>query len=200
MVLLAIILQDEGLYNSAQMILNLSVNERKMFKSILFGGGLTKLSMTTNLEEMILKVISHLIVLQEFEIFESISLVLITSESDRIKQKLGEVLTSYGFHEVAIDILVKCFEKKPNSSSLVSLLGDICLKSGYLQDAQLLYNKLLEIKPDYSSYERCYDLYEVSENVQGMRVIKEEIKRKFPLATWVKGFQWYKASIKIRWR
>lgn len=187
-VLLAIILQDEGLYNSAQMILNLSVNERKMFKSILFGRNLNKLSMTTNLEEMILKVISHLIVLQEFEIFENISLVLITSESDGIKQKLGEVLTSYGFHEVAIDILVKCFEKKPNSSSLVSLLGDICLKTGYLQDAQLFYTKLLEIKPEYSSYERCYDLYEVSENVQGMRVIKEEIKCKFPLATWVKGF------------
>ncbi|MNC43389.1 hypothetical protein D3C81_2247350 [compost metagenome] len=66
-------------------------------------------------------------------------------------------------------------------------MGDICLRESYLEDAQLFYSKLLNLNSEYSTYERCYDLYEKCEDVQGMKVIKEEINRHFPLADWIRS-------------
>lgn len=108
-------------------------------------------------------------------------------EGVETKLRLCDTLITYGFYEIAIDILAKCFEKQPDHADLITMLGDTCFRAGYLQDAQLFYNKLLNVKPEYSSYERCYDLYEASEDLEDENN-KNEIKRKFPLAKWTKGF------------
>lgn len=186
--LLALILKDKELYELSLPNLNLSFRELELFKGIVTGNQPKKITLTSKVESMVLKVVSHLIVLQEFELFESISLLLLSSGNNSIKYKLGETLISFGFNEVAIDILTQCFEEQPNNPEVVRLLGDVCFKAGYLQDAQLLYSKLLELKPEYSSYERCYDIYAATEDSEGMQTLKDEIERKFHLAMWSRGY------------
>ncbi|WDM21638.1 glycosyltransferase [Paenibacillus polymyxa] len=183
---LATILNDQKLFQLIQPLLNLSNKEQKTLYTFLMDGKNDKKPViTTRTEKIIMKVITHLISLQEFDVFEKVSTMILKSDVD-INIRLGEVLVNYGFNEVAIDVLSKCFERQPRNSLLVRLLGDVCLKSGYLQDAQLFYNKLLELKPEYSSYERCFNLYEAAGLIYEMRVIKEEIKHKFEIAQWVK--------------
>ncbi|MNL60017.1 hypothetical protein D3C87_1837920 [compost metagenome] len=84
---------------------------------------------------------------------------------------------------------MKCFEEQPNHLPLIQLLGDVCYRSGYYQDAQLFYTKLLDMNHDYSTYERCFNLYEKTDDVQGMLALKAEISQNFPLAGWAKGLK-----------
>ncbi|MFF2018096.1 glycosyltransferase [Paenibacillus sp. NPDC058177] len=187
-ILLAAILRDEELYDFAAPILNLNNKEAKTLKSIVLNESINKIVLTTSIEKLLLTIITQLIALQEFDLFEKITNVLLSESSLETKCEVGYILLSYGFTEVAIDLLAKSFEEQPNNIKLLRLIGDTCLKAGYLEDAQLFYSKLLDVNSEYSSYERCYDLYEKSQDVQGMRVIKEEIRKYFPLANWTKGF------------
>lgn len=184
--LLAVILKDEELYNLVVSMFNLSNKEGRFLKSIVLNEPMNKIVLTSTIEEILLTIITQLIVLQEFELFEQIT-GIISDNNFAVKCKLSNILFSYGFTEVAIDLLAKCFEEQPNNIEVLRLIGDICLKAGYLEDAQLFYSKLLNLNLEYSTYERCYDLYEKSEDVQGMKVIKEEIEKRFPLAEWTKS-------------
>ncbi|WP_049825078.1 glycosyltransferase family 2 protein [Paenibacillus sp. 1-18] len=182
---LATILNDQTLFQLIQPLLNLSNKEQKTLYTFLMDGENDKKPViTTRTEEIIMKVITHLISLQEFDVFEKVSTMILKSDVN-INIRMGEVLVNYGFNEIAIDVLSKCFERQPRNSLLVRLLGDVCLKSGYLQDAQLFYSRLLELKPEYSSYERCFNLYEALDDSEGMGVIKAEIKKKFRFSDWV---------------
>ncbi|MBE0342465.1 hypothetical protein E4V51_16885 [Paenibacillus sp. 28ISP30-2] len=76
-------------------------------------------------------------------------------------------------------------EVNPTDEKIIRLLGDACFNSGYVEDAQLLYTKLLNLSPEYSSYERSYRLYEQLEDKEMMKNIVDSIKNKFPLCLWV---------------
>ncbi|MEK4210441.1 glycosyltransferase [Paenibacillus sp. FSL R10-2788] len=187
-ILLAFILRDIELYNLVVPLFNLSNKEAKTLKGIILNEPVNKIVLNSAIEEIILSIITKLIVLQEFDLFEQLTKVLLSSNNTAIKCRLCEILISYGFMEVAIDMLAQCFKEEPNNISVLRLLGDCCLRVGYLEDAQLFYSELLNLNSDYSTYERCYDLYEKCQDVQGMKVIKGEIKKYFPLAEWIRGF------------
>ncbi|MEK8209766.1 glycosyltransferase [Paenibacillus sp. FSL L8-0696] len=186
--LLAFILKDLELYNLILPTFNLSNKEAKTLKGIILCEPLDKIVLNSAIEEILLSIITKLIVLQEFDLFEQLTKVLLSSNNTALKCRLCDILMSYGFIEVAIDILAQCFKEEPSNIDVLRLLGDCCLRAGYLEDAQLFYSKLLNLNSAYSTYERCYDLYEKYQDVQGMKVMKGEIKKHFPLAEWIRGF------------
>ncbi|MEK4992762.1 glycosyltransferase [Listeria sp. FSL L8-0308] len=182
--LLSIILKDETLLRRAITLLNLSQKEQKnIFKIIMNDLSEDDVKLTPHLEKMLEKTLLHLIRLQEFETFEMILNYLWQGSAD-VKVKVCEHLVAYGFNEIAIDLLVKLFEQYPRNVRIIEILGDVCLRSEYYQDAQLFYAKLLEFRPDYSSYESCYFLSEKVGDQEGSFNIKESIKLKFPLSKW----------------
>ncbi|WP_058830200.1 glycosyltransferase [Paenibacillus polymyxa] len=181
--LLAFLRKSDELLFKANSLLNLSNKEKKIIKKIYNNYFSPNDKLTSSIEEILLDISSSLIALKEFDLFEQL-LKIIWEGSMEVKYKICQKLASHGFDEIAIDLLIKLFEKYPREIKVIRLLGDICLSKGYLQDAELFYAKLLELYSKYSSYERCFDLYERLEDNQSSARICESIKDKFPLCIW----------------
>lgn len=141
--------------------------------------------LTSHLENILERAVIHLIRLQEFETFEIILDYLWQGSVD-VKVKVCEHLVAYGFNEIAIDLLVKLFEQYPRNIKIIEMLGDACLRSNYIQDAQLFYTKLLEVCDDYVAYERAYELYERVDDQIAKNSVLTQINRKFPFCSWSK--------------
>ncbi|APB69344.1 family 2 glycosyl transferase [Paenibacillus polymyxa] len=184
--LLSMILKDRTLFGRAKTLLNLSQKEQKNLYKIIIDEPSGDTKLTLHLENILERVLMHLIRLQEFDSFEKLLNYLWQGSVD-VKIKVCEYLVSYGFNEIAIDLLVKLFEQHPRNISIIKMLGDVCLSNEYYQDAQLFYARLLEFHPEYSSYERCYLLSEKVGDQTSSFNIKESIKLKFPLSSWVVG-------------
>ncbi|SPY23227.1 UDP-N-acetylglucosamine-peptide N-acetylglucosaminyltransferase 110 kDa subunit [Paenibacillus polymyxa] len=183
--LLSIILKDETLFRKFKPLLNLSQKEIKKLYKIIMNEPSQDVKLTPHLENILERALIQLIRLQEFETFEMI-LDYLWQGGVNVKVKVCEHLVTYGFNEIAIDLLVKLFEIYPRNVRIIELLGDICLSSKYYQDAQLFYTKLLELCDDYDAYERAYELYERVDDQISKSSILEQIKLKFPLCAWVK--------------
>lgn len=136
------------------------------------------------MESILERMLVQLIRLQEFEVMETI-LDYLWHGCVEVKIKVCEHLAAYGFSEISIDLLIELFKQHPRNINIIKLLGDICLRTNYIQDAQLFYNKLLEINEEYSSYERIYNLYDKSNNQTEKMSITRVIRQKFDLCLWV---------------
>ncbi|MEK5261946.1 glycosyltransferase [Paenibacillus sp. FSL L8-0663] len=183
--LLSIILKDETLFRRAKPLFNLSQKEQKKLYKILMNEVSEDTKLTSHLENILERAVIHLIRLQEFETFEIILDYLWQGSVD-VKVKVCEHLVAYGFNEIAIDLLVKLFEQYPRNIKIIEMLGDACLRSNYIQDAQLFYTKLLEVCDDYVAYERAYELYERVDDQIAKNSVLTQINRKFPFCSWSK--------------
>lgn len=182
--LLSVILKDGELFEKSQ--LNLSKKETQILKRIVLNQNINNIEIkTTSLENILIELSRQLIILQEFEFFQILA-ELIMKQNTKIKIRLCKVLSEYGYDEVAIDLLLKIFEEQSNTQDTIRLLGDLCYRNGYIDDAQLFYTKLLSIDPQYSSYERSYKLLENHNDPISAMNIKKEIAQRFPLANWSK--------------
>ncbi|MGG1939100.1 glycosyltransferase [Paenibacillus polymyxa] len=183
--LLSFILRDETLFRRFKSLLNLSQKEQKNLYKILMNEVSEDVKLTSHLENILERTLIHLIRLQEFETFEIILNYLWQGSVD-VKIKVCGYLVSYGFNEIAIDLLVKLFEQHPRNISIIKMLGDACLSSEYYQDAQLFYTKLLEVSDDYVAYERAYELYEKVDDKVASKSVLSQMIYKFPLCSWFK--------------
>ncbi|MEE4563286.1 glycosyltransferase [Paenibacillus polymyxa] len=184
LLLLAFILRDDSNLADIQRLLNLSNREKVTLEKIITGT-IGKCSLSSRLEEMLLEVCRHMIILQEFEHFQLlIEKIMIIKEETRLK--ICKLLSDYGFDELSIDMLISMFKNQPNNAVLVQLLGDLCYRNEYFEDAQLFYTKLLRLDSQYSSYERGYQLYERLGDYKNASIMKREIGRIFPLANWAR--------------
>ncbi|MGQ3480902.1 glycosyltransferase [Paenibacillus sp. TY11] len=182
--LLSLILKDMKLFGFAQPFLNLSIKEAKLLQNIILSEDIKNQKFSSHLESILMKMIEHLLVLQEYEIFQHVLNYVWVGSLD-FKYDVIQKMVNFGFDEVAIDLLVKLFETNPNNLKVIQLLGDVCFKLNYFEDTQLFYTKLLDLCPEYSSYERCYILSEKIDDHISASNIKQRIKQKFPLALWV---------------
>lgn len=183
---LAVLLQDEELLNRAINLLDLDKRDSEVLSSIVLGEELAKEQMPPHLERILKRLVIRLLSLQEFEVFENLTRLFIRISSLDLKLNIGETLADYGFFEVAIDLLAKEYEMHPNHQ-VITLLGDICRHMNYLEDAQILYARLLDFNNQYSTYERCYDLFENSNDLSKMENVRLTIAELFPLCDWVLG-------------
>lgn len=182
--LLAFLLKDLELFELSRSYLNLSMRETKMLRTMILNEELRNLKFSNHIENIVVKVIDNLLVLQEYEVFQCV-LDYAELGSLNFNCNVIERIIKYGFYEVAIDLLIKLFKTNANNIKVIQLLGDMCYKLNYLEDAQLFYSKLLEVCPEYSSYERYYMLFEKLDDKKNQYVIKESIKESFPLCLWV---------------
>jgi glycosyltransferase involved in cell wall biosynthesis len=184
LLLLAFLMKDVSDLGHIQNLLNLSNKERiTLEKMITDQDG--KCWLTPVIEDLLLETCRQMIILQEFEQFQ-ILVEKMTKIKTEITLNIGKLLSDYRFDELAIDMLITMFKAKPNNVQLVRLLGDLCLRNGYMEDTQLFFSKLLTMDSHYSSYERSFKLYEKQEDTISSRTIKEEIKNRFRNVLWVR--------------
>ncbi|WP_091013016.1 MULTISPECIES: glycosyltransferase [Paenibacillus] len=184
LLLLAFLLKDGSNLVDIQNLLNLSNKERNALEKMITDQD-GKYSLTPVIEGHLLDICCKMIILQEFEQFQLLveKMIGIKSES---RLSIGKLLSDYRFDELAIDMLITMFKDQPNNVQLVRLLGDLCLRNGYMEDTQLFFSKLLTMDSQYSSYERSFKLYEKQEDTISCRTIKEEIKNRFRNVLWVR--------------
>nr|WP_269473526.1 TPR domain-containing glycosyltransferase [Paenibacillus odorifer] len=184
LLLLAIILQDLSLFHRVRPLLNVSKKESETIVNLINREDNSTIRLTSHVEKLLFEVSRHLVILQEFDVFQVV-LEFLYRGSVETKYNLCFFLAEYSFVEVAIDMLIKLYDEQPYNIKTITLLGDLCLHSGYIDDAHLFYSKLMDLKPDYNTYERCYDCYKKQGDIKAMNILKNEIKRKFPLVSWV---------------
>ncbi|MDQ0048935.1 glycosyltransferase involved in cell wall biosynthesis [Paenibacillus polymyxa] len=178
LLLLSFVLGDTSNLMCIQSLLNLS-NKEKLTLERMITGHNGKYSLTPALEDLLLEICRHMIILQEFEQFQELVGKLIEAKSE-IQPKVSRVLSNYGFDELAIDLLIETFKKQSNNVYAIRLLGDLCLRNNYFEDTQLFYAKLLTLNSQYSSYERSLNYFEKINDLAGMAALEKEIAQRFP--------------------
>jgi glycosyltransferase involved in cell wall biosynthesis len=180
LLLLSILLQEEGFLEDIQSLINLSNKEMLIIKQLVSSRA-GKAVLTRKLENILLDVCMYLIILEEFDKFQWVTEIMIESRQE-IKFRLSKLISDYGFDELAIDLLIPVFKNQPNNVEVIGLLGDLCLRNDYFEDAQLFYSKLLTLDPKYNSYEKILNYYEKVIDTEGIVKIKMEMEKRYPYA------------------
>ncbi|MCW3795511.1 glycosyltransferase [Paenibacillus sp. LS1] len=182
-ILLGYVFKEESLVNKIQKLMNFGNKEMKVIKQLLTGESLTG-SISSTLQQVLFSLCRQLIIIEEFDLFQDLTEKLINNDT---KNHLGvcRLLSEFKFDELAIDMLIVTFKSSPNNLEVIRLLGDLCFRNGYLEDAELFYTKLLNLDSSYEVYERNFRLYEKKNEKQDMMRIGNEIIEKFPAVSWV---------------
>jgi len=181
---LSFLLKDESLLADLKDIINLAEKEYKLLRKLLTENSISIRNTSSQFQQLIISIFDKFIYLKEFDTFQTI-LNKLENQELPFKTQLGKLLFYHGYNEAAIDLLVPLYSQKKRDVDVNRLLGDICLNSGYMEDAQLFYFNLLEIAPVYSSYERVITLLRSTEDTTKEKAIVEEAQKKFPLSDWL---------------
>ncbi|MGN7169663.1 glycosyltransferase [Paenibacillus cellulositrophicus] len=182
--LLAIILKDVKLLESIKLLLNVNHKEFQALKNFILNNTPQNIKISSHLINGLFEIARRLITLREFDVFESLGQFFFLRD-EMLSYKISTLLSEYGFDEIALDILAKVYAQYPNHVDVIRLLGDLCYKNNYFEDAQLLYTKLSCQNKDYSSYERNYKLLKKLGNNADAHQLKIEMSSLFPLSMWL---------------
>lgn len=181
---LAFIKKDLDLLMRAKSIMNISEKEYKMIKSLFNDQSIGSQKLSLNLKNILIELLDKLIYLQEFDTLQTIS-NLLSGMNSEFQYRFGKLLSEKGYGEAAIDVLIKAYNQNESDININVLLGDLCIRAGYLEDAQLFYTKLIKINSEYSSYERYYNIAEKMNDVTKMEEVKSIILKKYPISKWI---------------
>jgi len=181
--LVAYVCKEESLMNRVQNLMNFGNKEMKVIKQLLTGDSLTG-SISSALQQVLFALCRQLIIIEEFDLFQDIIEKLINNDSKN-HLRVCKLLSEFKFDELAIDMLIVTYKDSPSNKDVIHLLGDLCFRNDYLEDAELFYSKWLSLDASYEIYERNFRLYEKKNDKQGMMKIGNEIMEKFPAVSWV---------------
>ncbi|WIV18899.1 glycosyltransferase [Paenibacillus polygoni] len=184
--LLAIILQDLEMYELVKNKFNFTHSDRKLLADLLQRNSIKSSKLSPCIEQILEICIERLLVLQEYDIIQTV-VEVIWRGSLESKLNVCSKFIEFGFYELAIDLLSELYKEHSNNVHTIELLGDVCFISGYKEDAEILYNRLVKLRPNYRSYERIYKFYVSLEDQHKMSDIIKKIKLKFPQVSWVKA-------------
>ncbi|NMI03905.1 glycosyltransferase [Paenibacillus sp. SZ31] len=181
--LVGYVFKEESLVNKIQNLMNFGNKEMKVIKQLLKGESLTG-SISSALQHILFSLCRQLVTIEEFDLFQDLTEKLINNDQKN-HLRVSKLLSEYRFDELAIDMLIVTFKDSPNNPEVIRLLGDLCFRNGYLEDAEMFYTKLLNLDSSYEVYERNFCLYEKKNDKQGMGKVGNEIIEKFPAVSWV---------------
>lgn len=180
---LSFLLKDEHLLTRLQAVGEVTQDDLRILRKLLNNESIQIKELPSSIENLIFHLINNLIYMKEFESVQTILQLLVDNEFE-VRYKIGSMLSGHGYYEAAIDILVQAYHLDPEHIEIIELLGDICLRAGYFDDAEYFYVNLIERSPAYASYERYYRLYEKKKDDDRMKEIKQFIAAHYPMATW----------------
>jgi len=182
-ILLSYIIENTNLLDKCHNSVNLNSKEWKIIDSLIHRKNVQLKKVSTELEEIILFIAEQLIYLGEDENFNFL-LNLIANGSSSLKLKLSRMLLKNGFIKNAQEILLAFYNENNTNREYVELLADTCYKNNQFIEALSFYNRAVELKKEYLTYEKMYRTYEKLNDSMGLQVIKSEIKELFPKASW----------------
>ncbi|MGQ8873590.1 glycosyltransferase [Paenibacillus sp. TSA_86.1] len=183
LLLLAYVFKDVNLLTQLQPLMNLGSKELKSIRMLIEGKALPG-SISVSLEKVLFALCEKLIVIEEFDLFQELAEKLMELKQN-YKITLSKLLKKYNFDELAIDVLTTLYNNKNNNIEVMQLLGDLCFRNNYLEDAAFFYNYLKENNPTYKNYERYFNLTKNSNSEFETMQVKREISKRYPAALWI---------------
>ncbi|WP_338588700.1 glycosyltransferase [Paenibacillus sp. Y5S-9] len=187
LLLLAYAFKEMTLITQLQPLMNLGSKELKVIR-MLFEGKALPGSMSVSLERAFFVLCEKLIIIEEFDLFQELAEKLMESKRN-YKITLSKLLKKYKFDELAIDLLTTLYNNENSNIEVIQLLGDLCFRNNYLEDATFFYNYLKKNNPNYQVYERCFELIKNSNDEFEKVQLQKEISKLYPTALWVANIQ-----------
>ena len=182
---MCLIKKDEQLMIKVKSCFNLSNRDWRTLSGILLNENIEKLSLTLDIEKILLDIGEYLIKTEEFEQFEYISRYLLQCSIDT-QEKLASILLSYGHTDTVIELVKMIIDKYPRRFELNMIMGKAYMKQNRNKEAIEYFMKSLRIKKDYSAYEKIYDIYEKTGDKEKLSELAKVMKEEFPLSIWLK--------------
>lgn len=184
--LLNFLFPGKELFELVKPVFNLSAKEWQILSRIVFRESGDKEHLTTDLEAILLEISTHLMRLQEYEIFEYV-LGFLQNGSRTVQIELAKKLQQYGFGDIAIDLLVQMGAKGKNDVDVLELLGDFCMNARREDDAEMIYRQALEIHAKYSIFPKIYEIFERKGDLLNKDAWRTKAATLFPLSLWAKN-------------
>ncbi|KQL52988.1 hypothetical protein AN964_05330 [Heyndrickxia shackletonii] len=185
-ILLSFILETNDLLEKCRQFVNLNKKEWKLLDKLIHGKNIELEKASEKFVEIIIFIAEKLIFLGEDDKFNYLLNVIANSDI-ALKIELSRILLKNGFAQNAQELLLASYSKNHANKDFVELLADTCFKQNQLKEALSFYNRAIELKHDYPTYEKMYRTLEKLNDQVGLLTVKNEIKRLFPLAEWVKS-------------
>jgi tetratricopeptide (TPR) repeat protein len=170
------------MYNVLPTYLNLGSSEAKVIKKLLIGKKLEG-KLTSELEYIYFSMLKKLIILKEYDLFQTLSEQLISC-SEKYIINISNILSENNFDELAIAMLNLILKREPRNTIALSMIGDLYYRNKNYKETQMYYSKLSEIDSSYGTHEKLYNLYESLNDTDNALKIKREIATKFPVVSW----------------
>lgn len=183
--LLSFILQKSELLHKCQPFVNLNNKEWKLFKNLVHRKEVEIAKVSEELEDIIIFIAEQLIHLGEDDEFNYL-FNTITSGTVSLVIKLSNILIKNGFTKNAQELLLAFYTENQTNKKYVELLADTCYKQNQFYEALSFYNRAVELKKEYITFEKIYRTYEKLNDQNGLFIIKNEIRKLFPISLWVR--------------
>ncbi|MGG3799023.1 tetratricopeptide repeat-containing glycosyltransferase family 2 protein [Metabacillus fastidiosus] len=181
--LLSYLLNDDGLLLKCRRVVNISDKEWKVLKRILLKSQTVNVQISETIESILLFMLERLYYLNEEE--HVLYIIETLSKSEKTKYNLAKLLNEMNLVDLSQQILLEMYEANLTSLEVNELLGDTCIKRKQYIESLSFYNRSLELKNKYKIYEKVYDIYKEANDQEGMDLIRQEIKKQFPMAKWI---------------
>ncbi|WP_180953749.1 glycosyltransferase family 2 protein [Bacillus sp. T33-2] len=184
--LLAYISNSEQLAVAAKKHLNISNREWKQLKRFFQSKPEELGNVSERVANIIVFIAEQLLILQEEDLFNR-CITTIQNGPAMLKMKLCHMLIENRYSHIAMDLLVAEYEQNKQNPQWLELLGDVCVQENQDKDALSVYNRALELRPEYRIYEKVYEIYNKLNDQEAALSIKREIADAFPIVEWAKA-------------
>ncbi|PLR82578.1 MULTISPECIES: tetratricopeptide repeat-containing glycosyltransferase family 2 protein [Bacillus] len=184
--LLAYISNSEDLAGAARKPLNFSIKEWKQLKSFLQSKPEDLGNISEPVANIIVFIAEQLLNLQEEDLFNQ-CISTIQQGPATLTIKFCHMLIENRYSNIAMDLLLAEYDKNKQNIEWLELLGDACTQENQDKDALSVYNRALQLKPEYRIYEKVYEIYIKLNEHKEAGLIKNEIAKLFPFVEWAKA-------------
>ena len=135
-------------------------------------------SLTENIEKLIIFLSEKLIILEEFEVFYSLSkyfsLCCLSSQIE-----IAKTLEAYGYSQAALELVSNTVVDNKRNLEVVEFLGDLYFKNGYYEESLVQFSYIINFKTDYRIYRKIYQIYKTTHDNTNLSKIKKLIKENY---------------------
>lgn len=175
MLLLSFVTKDESLYNSASAHINLNHKESKILKKMVQRADVSEKDLSDEFYVYVSGLLEDVLHVQEFDAIDYFGSHV---HDPYIRLVLSEKLVQYGFHEVALNVLLESDSPKLNAR-IFEIAAKALKLNGDNESSYYYYRKCAEIEPSFKIWDKLHDIcIERGENMKASMYLDKMLHMK----------------------
>lgn len=182
-ILLALVTKDISLVGNVSPVLTTMMDKQYVGKLISLDADQVDIP-TPEMEKLLIYISEKLIILEEDDLFEYISGIIINNGSLQLKVDFAKLLIDFNYIDLVTPFLLSLLNQFPEEQKLIDLLAFAHLKIGDIDSALKYFEVGTTLNNSYYCYEGQYRIYRDSNNVERAGHIKDRVKKLYPTINW----------------